>query len=100
VKPVSLFLELEAARRVEVEFDGLRLDLPDGANLAAALLAAGVGVFRHSPVSGAPRAPFCMMGACFECLVEVDGVVRQACMMEVSEGLKVSTPERIDNGAS
>lgn len=100
MKPVSPFLELEAARRVEVDFDGVRLDLPDGANLAAALLAAGVGVFRHSPVSGAPRAPYCMMGACFECLVEIDGVVRQACMIEVSEGLKISTPERIDDGAA
>jgi predicted molibdopterin-dependent oxidoreductase YjgC len=68
------------------------VDLSDGANLAAALLAAGIGVFRHTPVSGAPRGPFCMMGACFDCLVEIDGVVRQACMMQVSEGLAISRP--------
>lgn len=63
-----------------------------GANLAAALLAAGVEVFRHTPVSGAPRAPFCMMGACFDCLVEIEGVVRQACMLEVTEGLEIRRP--------
>ena len=70
------------------------LDLPDGTNLAAALLAVGVQVFRHTPVSGAPRAPFCMMGACFDCLVEVDGVVRQACMLEVAAGMKLSRPHQ------
>jgi hypothetical protein len=92
VKTAS-FLELEdGAPRVRVWFDDAPFDLPAGANLAAALLAAGVGVFRHTPVSGAPRAPFCMMGACFDCLVEVEGVTRQACMMEVTEGLCLSRP--------
>jgi len=92
VKTASPFLELDDAPRVTVTFDGTPLSLPEGANLAAALLAAGVEVFRHTPVSGAPRAPFCMMGACFDCLIEIDGVVRQACMIEVSDGLKISKP--------
>jgi predicted molibdopterin-dependent oxidoreductase YjgC len=74
---------------VRVTFDGQPLDLPEGANLAAALLAAGVSVLRHTPVSGSPRAPFCMMGACFDCLVEIDGVTRQACMIEVAAGLEI-----------
>jgi predicted molibdopterin-dependent oxidoreductase YjgC len=96
VKTDSPFLELEDSPRVAVWFDGTRLDLPDGANLAAALLAAGVSVFRRTPVSAAPRAPFCMMGACFDCLVEVDGVKRQACMLEVIDGLRVSTPHKTE----
>lgn len=87
------FLELSPdAHRVPVRFAGETLMLPEGANLAAALLAAGVTVLRHTPVSGAPRAPFCMMGACFDCLVEVEGVVRQACMIEVTEGLEIARP--------
>ena len=69
MKTVSPFLELNPAPRVDVTFDDAVFSLPQGVNLAAALLAAGVDVFRHTPVSGAPRAPFCMMGACFECLV-------------------------------
>ncbi|MFN3937384.1 MAG: (2Fe-2S)-binding protein [Gemmobacter sp.] len=76
-----------AGARVTVTLDGERLDLPAGMNLAAALLAAGVEVFRATPVSGAPRGPFCMMGACFDCLLEVGGITRQACLMEVSAGL-------------
>ena len=98
MKPVSPFLELEAAPRVQVSFDGAPYDLPEGANLAAALLAAGVGVFRYTPVSGAPRGPFCMMGACFECLVDIDGVVRQACMIEVTQGLQITRPQGVGAG--
>ena len=42
--------------------------------MSAAMLAAGVGRTRTTPVSGAPRLPYCMMGVCFDCLVTVDGV--------------------------
>lgn len=93
MKPASPFLELEDTPRVDVSFDGTILSLPKGANLAASLLAAGVGVFRYTPTSGAPRAPFCMMGACFECLVEIDGITKQACMIDVTEGLQLSRPQ-------
>lgn len=96
MKPVSPFLELEDSPKVRVHFDGRPLNLAEGVNLAAALLAAGVTVFRHTPVSGAPRAPFCMMGACFDCLVEIDGVVRQACMLEVSEGMRIVRPHETE----
>ena len=97
MKTASPFLELESAPSVDVTWDGASLSLPEGANLAAALLAAGVDVFRHTPVSGAPRAPFCMMGACYDCLVEIDGVTRQACMLEVTEGMAIAPPH--ENGA-
>lgn len=91
MKTVSRFESLGAGDTVTVTWDGAPLDLPDGANLAAALLAAGIDRFRRTPVSGAPRGPFCMMGACFDCLVEIDGVARQACMVEVCAGLDIRT---------
>ncbi len=86
------FLELDKKPTVSVTFDGRHLRLPDGENLAAALLAAGIQTFRHTAQSGAPRGPFCMMGACFDCLVEIEGVVRQACMIEVEPGLEIARP--------
>ena len=89
----ALFRDLSPeVPRVRVSLDGQALHLPEGANLAAALLAAGVTVFRVTLVSGAPRGPFCMMGACFDCLIEVEGVMRQACMMQVSDGLVLMRP--------
>jgi len=94
VKTASPFLELEKGPRVNVIFDGVALSLPQGTNLAAALLAAGVDVFRDTPVSGAPRGPFCMMGACFDCLIEIEGITRQACMIEVTGGLEITRAHR------
>lgn len=75
---------------LRLTWEGEEIFAAPGDNLAAALLAAGVTAFRGSPVSGAPRAPYCMMGACFECLVEVDGVPAvQACMTQVKEGMRI-----------
>ena len=91
MKAASPFLELESRPCVDVIWDGKPLGLPDGVNLAAALLACGIEVFRNTPVSEAPRGPFCMMGACFDCLVEIEGVTRQACMLEVKSGLDIKT---------
>lgn len=61
-----------------------------GDTVAAALLAAGIQPLRWSAVSEAPRAPYCMIGNCFECLVEIDGVPdQQACLVRVAEGMRV-----------
>ena len=55
MKTASPFLELESAPRVDVTWDGVPLSLPEEANLAAALLAAGVHVFRiHARFGRAP----------------------------------------------
>jgi predicted molibdopterin-dependent oxidoreductase YjgC len=61
----------------------------EGEMLAAALLALGRAVFRHSPRDGAPRGAFCLMGVCQECLVHVDGALQQACQVSLRPGMKV-----------
>jgi predicted molibdopterin-dependent oxidoreductase YjgC len=79
------------AAQVRMEFEGRALLAYAGDTVAAALLAGGHWEFRTTPVSGAARGPFCMMGICFECLVEIDGVAnRQACMVEVRDGMRVN----------
>lgn len=75
---------------VTLTVDGRRIEARASDTVAAALLAAGVTVCRTTPVSGAPRAPYCMMGVCFECLVTIDGVGnRQGCLIPVREGMQV-----------
>jgi predicted molibdopterin-dependent oxidoreductase YjgC len=75
---------------VTLSFEGAALSARAGETVAAALLAAGLFSNRDTPVSSAPRGPFCMMGACYDCLVEIDGEPnRQACMTEVAEGMQV-----------
>lgn len=77
---------------VTFTFNGTPLTALMGDTLAAALLAAGVMRFRTTPVSGAERGPYCMMGVCFECLVAINGRGnRQACLTTVEEGMQVET---------
>ena len=37
-------------------------------------LLAGLGYTRTSPITDEKRAPYCMMGVCFECLMVIDGM--------------------------
>ena len=75
-----------------LKVDGQEIRARDGDTVAAALLAAGIKHIRTTPVSGKPRAPYCLMGVCFDCLVTIDGVgSRQACLVPVREGMQVQT---------
>lgn len=77
---------------VRFTFNDQTVQAQPGDTVAAALLAAGHTVCRSTPVSGAARAPYCMMGVCFECLVVIDGVGnRQGCLTPVQEGMQVQT---------
>lgn len=81
------------AALVSLIVDGRELRAQAGESLAAALLAAGITVFRRSAVSGAPRGPFCLMGACFECQVTIEGSRQRACMAQVADGMRIETDE-------
>jgi D-hydroxyproline dehydrogenase subunit gamma len=82
-------------REVTIHVDDRPIRAAAGESVAAALLAAGVTEFRAAAVSGAARAPYCMIGNCFECLVEIDGWPdRQACLVAVADGMRVSLPMR------
>jgi hypothetical protein len=72
-----------------ITWEGQALPARAGESLAVALLAAGVTAFRETPVSGSPRGPLCLMGACFDCLVVVEGAQNvQACLVPVVPGLR------------
>lgn len=77
---------------VSLSVDGIPIDARAGDSVAAALLAAGIVSCRTTPISGVPRAPYCMMGVCFDCLVTIDGVGnRQACLVRVHDSMRVET---------
>jgi D-hydroxyproline dehydrogenase subunit gamma len=80
------------AATVTVTIDGRAVAARAGDSVAAALLAAGLTACRTTPVSGAPRAPYCLMGVCFDCLVAIDGMgSRQACLVRVRDGMRIDT---------
>ncbi|WP_455913505.1 (2Fe-2S)-binding protein [Pseudomonas syringae] len=86
--------EVRSTRTVSLSFNDQSLEVPAGISVAAALLMSGINRFRATPVSESPRAPYCMMGVCFECLVDIDGVPnRQSCLIEVADGMRIRSQE-------
>jgi hypothetical protein len=84
--------DLAAAPAVAVVIDGKPFVARAGDTVAAALLAAGRATFRTTPVTGAPRGPYCLMGTCFDCLVTIDDVPgRQACLVAVAPEMRIDT---------
>lgn len=79
-----------APELVKIEFDGAAVAVPAGLSLAAVIYYLDAVPARRTLLSGSPRAPLCMMGACFECLLEIDGVDNQrACQVEVKAGMRI-----------
>ncbi|KPF67589.1 hypothetical protein IP69_12820 [Bosea sp. AAP35] len=74
---------------VTFEVDGSPVRAHRGETLAAALMAAGIVRLRHSPRDGVARGAYCFMGVCQECVVRVDGVLRQSCQVGVEDGLRI-----------
>ncbi|WP_417829573.1 (2Fe-2S)-binding protein [Thalassospira sp.] len=75
---------------IHIEFEGQTITVEKGETVAAALMLAGHRKFRESSVTQEDRGPFCLMGVCFECLVEIDGFPnRQACMTVAEDGMKI-----------
>jgi len=77
---------------VAITIDGAPFTARAGDSVAAALLLAGRAASGVSAVTGQKRAPYCLMGVCFECLVTVDGEgARQACLVSVRDGMRIET---------
>jgi len=81
----------ENRKTVSIDFEGTRMSVPAGITVAAAVMGfTGENYIRRSPVTGEPRAPFCFMGVCHECLMEINGIPnQQACLIEVKDGMKL-----------
>ena len=81
---------LSPAATIAVEVEGRAVLIPEGASAAAAVLVAGLSSIRDTPVGHDERAPYCMMGVCFDCLAEIDGVPnRQSCMVAARPGMRI-----------
>ncbi len=79
-----------AGHGITVFIDGEPTAAEAGESVAAVLLRQSPLWSRTTPVSQSRRAPYCMMGVCFECLAIVDGVSStQTCLTQVHDGMTV-----------
>jgi len=71
--PLRLDSNVERGRPVHITVDGESIQAYAGESVAAAMLAAGRYIFRHTHSEGQPRGIFCGMGVCYVRLVMVEG---------------------------
>jgi len=84
------------ADHVEIILNGQSLQVTKGISVAAAALSHQQGFTRTTPVSGSKRAPFCMMGVCFDCLMVIDGKGNQrACATIVQQGMRIDNQQGV-----
>lgn len=82
---------------IEISVDGEPVTGIEGQTVAAVLLAAGRLSWRTTR-SGAPRGVFCGIGACFDCLLTVNGVPDvRACRRRATDGDEIHTQSRQEN---
>ena len=83
-------LQQSQDRVVTIWFEESPIQAQEGESVAAALLIAGVKYLRNAQVSGKPRMPYCWMGVCYECLLEIDGEQnQQSCLITVRDGMRI-----------
>ena len=83
---------------VTITVDGRELTVPPGRTVAAALtLEDDRPGWRATRRAEGRRGLFCGIGACFDCLAEVDGRPgMRTCMVAVAEGMQVRTGASVD----
>lgn len=75
---------------VTLQVDGVAVRAGRGETVAAVMLRQPEIWTRQSPIGGSRRAPYCVMGVCFDCLAEVDGQgSTQTCLTIVRDGMRV-----------
>lgn len=88
--PMFRKLHGHKAETLTVYIDGIPVNAEANETVADVLLRQVPLWSRTTPVSGSRRAPFCMMGVCFECLATVDGVSSvQTCLTSVRDGMRI-----------
>ena len=93
MKHLPVIVRVDEKQREPITFflDGAPVDALEGDTLLTAVLT-HVGRLRLTEFRGLPRAGFCMMGACQDCWVLLEGGARtRACTTVAAPGLRVRT---------
>jgi hypothetical protein len=78
----------------EIHVDGRKIPAHEGETIGAALVAAGVRTFHHTPKQHHPRGMYCGIGLCYECAMIVNGVPNtRTCQTLATPGCRVETQD-------
>ncbi|MGS0646014.1 FAD-dependent oxidoreductase [Komagataeibacter melomenusus] len=77
------------SKQIRFLFEGQTVTARTGQSVTAALLQHGEMAHRIT-TDGTPRGPLCGIGACNECLLQIDGrIAQRGCMTTVTQGMDV-----------
>ena len=86
---------ITSSKTVRLTIDGKEIVASQGDTVVAAMLVAGFVYTGITPAKEKRRAPYCMMGICFDCIVEINGIHnKKACQILVQEGMRVNIQEK------
>jgi len=92
IKSHPILGDIPKRKLVKIEVDGRTIEAFEGEPIAAALLAAGIKVFRRTVKRREPRGLFCTIGQCTDCMMTVNGMPNvRTCITPVEEGMEIST---------
>ena len=83
---------LKSRKTVQIWVDGQVIKAYEGEPIAAALLAAGIRIFRQTPQRKEARGIWCAIGQCTDCVMVVDGKPNvRTCITPVKQGMQINT---------
>ncbi len=89
--PLLHRIDSEQRERIAFELDGRACTALEGDTVLTAILTQA-SALRRAEFGGAPRAGFCLMGACQDCWVQLaDGERLRACTTFIEPGMRVRT---------
>lgn len=83
--------QVDRGPQIRLLVNGSAIAAFEGEPVGIALAAAGLLELRRSPELAGARGMFCLMGACQECVVEIDGEMRPSCVTGATDGMQVTT---------
>ena len=92
---------IQRGQPVKLTVDQVEVSAFAGETVATVLLAEGITVFYRTP-KGQPRGPYCNMGTCYECQVQIapQGSKNfswvRSCMVEAEAGMNIITGAKMN----
>lgn len=94
VKEHPILGELGEVKKATLYYNGEPVEAIEGEPVAAALMNAGIRVFRTTAKRREPRGIFCAIGRCTDCMMIVDGIPNtRTCVTAVKDGMRVEKQE-------
>ena len=87
----------QRGRSIEVTVDGQIVTAFEGELVSTVLQTEGISIFARKHTTGRPSGVYCGMGACYECLVTINGIHNvRACQTLAADQMVIETGGQVE----